>query len=68
MLVKLLHQSHTIFLDDPSRFIAVFVIFESVINGESCHPTSMQGFRGSHLGLSRKIEGCFATESLSRIT
>src|SRR6266498_557223 len=37
VLVKLWHQSHSIFPDDPSRFVAVFVIFESVIDRESCH-------------------------------
>jgi hypothetical protein len=38
MFVKLWHQSHAVFPDDPSRFIAVFVILESVINRHSCHP------------------------------
>ena len=38
MFVKLRHQSHAIFPDDPSRFIAVFVILESVIDWDSRHP------------------------------
>jgi len=37
MLVKLWHQSHAIFPHDPGGFIAVFVIFESVIDWNSCH-------------------------------
>ena len=37
MFVKLGHQPHAIFPNDPSRFIAVFVIFESVIDRNSCH-------------------------------
>ncbi len=38
MFVKLWHQAHAIFPDNPSRFIAVFVIFESMIDRDSCHP------------------------------
>ena len=38
MLVKLWHQSHAVFPDDPSRFVAVFVIFESMTDRNSCHP------------------------------
>jgi hypothetical protein len=38
MFVKLRHQSHAIFPDDPGRFVAVPVIFESVIDRNSCHP------------------------------
>ena len=37
MFVKLRHQSHAIFPNDPGRFIAVFVIFEPVIDWNSCH-------------------------------
>ena len=37
MLVKLWHQPHAIFPHDPSRFIAVSVILESVIDCDSCH-------------------------------
>src|SRR5262245_37438033 len=38
MFVKLGHQSHAVFPDDPSCFVAVFVIFESVIDRKSSHP------------------------------
>ena len=38
MFVKFRYQSHAIFPDDPSRFIAVFVILESVIDWDSRHP------------------------------
>ena len=38
MFVKLRYESHAIFPDDPSRFVAVPVIFESVIDRNSCHP------------------------------
>ena len=38
MFVKLWHQSHAIFPDDPGRFVAVPVIFESVVDRNSCHP------------------------------
>jgi len=38
MFVKLRHQSHAIFPDNPGRFVAVLVIFESVIDRNSCHP------------------------------
>src|SRR5206468_6425393 len=37
MFVKLWHQAHAIFPDDPSRLVAVFVILESVIDWDSCH-------------------------------
>jgi hypothetical protein len=37
MFVKLGHQSHTVFPDDPSGFVTVFVILESVIYCEPCH-------------------------------
>jgi hypothetical protein len=37
VLVQLRHQSHTIFSDYPSGFVAVFVIFEPVIDREPCH-------------------------------
>ena len=38
MLVKFWHQPHTIFSDDPGRFVAVSVIFESAVDRDSCHP------------------------------
>ena len=38
MFVKFGHQSHAVFADDPGRFVAVFVIFESVVDRNSCHP------------------------------
>jgi hypothetical protein len=68
MFVELRHQSHAIFPDDPSRFVAVFVIFESVINGESCHPDVNAGLQWIAFGISCKMEGCFAAASRSRIT
>ena len=37
MFVKLWHQAQAIFPHDPSRFIAVSVILESVIDWDSCH-------------------------------
>ena len=37
VFVKLWHQAHAIFPHDPGRFIAVFVILESVIDWDSCH-------------------------------
>ena len=45
MFVKLRHQSHAIFPDDPGRFVAVPVIFESVIDGNSCHPDIYTGLQ-----------------------
>ena len=38
MFVKLWHQSHAVFSDDPGRFVTVLVIFESVIDWNSRHP------------------------------
>ena len=38
MFVKLRHESQAVFPDDPSRFVAVFVIFESMIDRNPCHP------------------------------
>ena len=38
MFVKFWYQSHAVFADDPCRFVAVFVIFESVVDRNSCHP------------------------------
>ncbi len=38
MLVKLWHQSHSIFPDDPGRFVTVLVILKSVIDRNSGHP------------------------------
>ena len=38
MFKQLRHQSHAIFPDDPGRFVAVLVIFESVIDRNACHP------------------------------
>ena len=37
MLVKVWHQAYAVLPHDPSRFIAVFVILESVIDWDSCH-------------------------------
>ena len=45
MFVKLRHQSHAIFSDDPGRFVAVPVIFKSVIDGNSCHPNIYAGLQ-----------------------
>ena len=38
MFVKLRHESHAIFPNDPSRFVADFVIFESMVDWNSRHP------------------------------
>ncbi len=38
MFVKLRHESHAVFPDNPSRFVALFVIFESMVDWNSCHP------------------------------
>src|SRR5438094_2620359 len=38
MFVKLRHESQAVFPDDPSRFVGVFVIFESMVDWNSCHP------------------------------
>ena len=38
MFVKLRHQSQAIFLDDPGRFVAVFMIFKSMVDRDSSHP------------------------------
>ena len=38
MFVKLRHESHAVFPDDPRRFVAVFVIFESMVDRNSRHP------------------------------
>ena len=45
MLVKLWHQSHAVFPDDPGRFVAVFVIFESMIDRNSRHPNINAGLQ-----------------------
>ena len=45
MFKQLRHQSHAIFPNDPSRFVAVPVIFESVIDGNSCHPNIYAGLQ-----------------------
>ena len=37
MLVKLWHQFLPIFFDHPSRFVAVLVIFKSVLHGNAGH-------------------------------
>ncbi len=37
MLVKLWHQSLPIFFDHPSRFVAVLMIFKSVLDGNAGH-------------------------------
>src|SRR5260370_111255 len=51
MFVKLRHQSHAIFPDDPSRFIDVFVILESLIDWESCHADIDAGLQGITAGI-----------------
>jgi hypothetical protein len=38
MFVKLRHESQAVFPDNPSRFVAVFVIFESMVDWNSGHP------------------------------
>jgi hypothetical protein len=38
MLVKLWHQSQTVFSDHPGRFVTVFMIFKSMVDRNSCHP------------------------------
>ena len=38
MFVKLRHESETILPNDPSRFVGVFVIFESMVDWNSRHP------------------------------
>ena len=38
MFVKLRHESEAVFPDDPSRFVGVFVIFESLVDWNSRHP------------------------------
>ncbi len=38
MFVKLRHESHAVFPDDPSGFVGVFVIFESMVDWNSRHP------------------------------
>lgn len=37
MFVKLRHESHPVFPNDPRRFIGVFVIFESMVDWNSRH-------------------------------
>ncbi len=38
MFVKLRDESHAVFPDNPRRFVAVFVIFESMVDWNSRHP------------------------------
>jgi hypothetical protein len=38
MFVKLRHESQAVFPDNPSRFVAIFVIFESLVDWNSRHP------------------------------
>ena len=38
MFVKLRHKSHAVFPNDPSRFVGVLVIFESMVDWNSRHP------------------------------
>jgi hypothetical protein len=38
MFVKLRHESHAVFPNDPSRLVAVFVIFKSMVDRNSGHP------------------------------
>ena len=51
MFVKLWHQAHAIFPDDPSRFVAVFVILESVIDWDSCHADIDARLQGITFGI-----------------
>src|SRR6266446_9634934 len=46
MLVKLWHQSLPIFFDRPSRFVAVLVIFKSVLHGNAGHSNVNTRFEG----------------------
>ena len=45
MLVQLRHQSQAIFADDPSRLVAVFMILESMVHWNSCHPNIYTWFQ-----------------------
>ena len=45
MFVELWHQSDPVFPDDPGGFVAVLVVFESVINPDSGHPNIDAGLR-----------------------
>jgi hypothetical protein len=38
MFIKLRHESHAVFPNDPSRFVGVLVIFESMVYWNSRHP------------------------------
>ena len=38
MLVKIWHQSHAIFPDNPSGLVAILMVFESMVDRNSCHP------------------------------
>ena len=51
MFVKLRYQSHAIFSDDPSRFVAIPVILESVIDRNSCHPNVYAGLQWIAFGI-----------------
>ena len=51
MFVKLWQQSNAIFPDDPSRFVALFVIFESVIDWQSGHADIDAGLQWIMVGI-----------------
>ena len=38
MLVKLWHQSLAIFPDNPGGLVAILMVFESMVDRDSCHP------------------------------
>jgi len=59
-------MSRTPYFLKPKLICSRFCDFESVIDRNSCHPNINTRFSGSRLGLSRKIEECFATASLRR--
>ena len=51
MFVKLRHQSHAIFADDPGRFVAVFVIFKPMIDRYSRHAHIHAGLQWIAFGI-----------------
>lgn len=51
MFIKLWHQSHAVFPDDPSRFVAVFVILESMIDRNSRHSNINAGLQQIAFGI-----------------
>lgn len=45
MLVKLWHKAHPVSLDHPGGLVAVFMIFEPIIDGNPCHSYIYAGFQ-----------------------